>query len=80
MSTRPKPLSKTYFGHPIGDGQNPDEPWDTSAGTGPTAEKIGGKGSQGGGSKPTPQTAVMKRGSARLGSTAPRNTQRIRGR
>jgi len=78
MSTKWKPVTEKYFGQPIGNGQDPDETWDTSAGTGPTAEKIGGRGSQGGGSKPARNPG--RSGSVGLGSSAPKSAQKIRGR
>lgn len=78
MSTRPKPVNQKYFGQPIGNGQDPDDPWDSSHGTGPLDEKIGGKGAQGGGSKPTPQ-AHRPRSQAISGSSKPKTSQRIRG-
>ena len=80
MSTRPKPVSQQYFGQPIGNCQDPDEPYDRSAGTmNADGGKIGGKGAQGGGSKSTPQAAILKRGSSNIGSSRPKQTQKIRG-
>lgn len=38
-----------------------------------------GKGTQAGGSAPTPQAAIMKRGPAGGKSTVPKSAQRIRG-
>lgn len=80
MSIKPKPVDMRYFGQPIGNGQDPDEPYDRSSGT-MTADggKIGGKGSQGGGSKTTRQAQQMKKGSAALGSSRPSRNQKIRG-
>jgi hypothetical protein len=69
-----------YFGQPIGNGQDPDETYDHSAGTlTADGQKIGGRGAQGGGSKPTPQAGIMKKGSGRLTGSYPRQTQKIRG-
>jgi hypothetical protein len=80
MSLKPKPVTMQYFGYPIGNGQDPDEPYDHSAGT-RTGDglKIGGKGAQGGGSKPTPQAAIMKRGQSKIPCSYPKNSQKIRG-
>ena len=76
-----KPVTMKYFGEPIGNAQDPDEPYDHSKGTiSGDGGKIGGKGSQGGGSKPTPQAAIMKRGSGNIASSAPKQTQKLRGR
>lgn len=63
-----------------GNGQDPDAPNDPSNGKyGDYGVKIHGKGSISGGSKPTPQAAIMKRGNARPGSSAPRHAQKLRG-
>jgi len=78
MTKSVKPVDMMYLGQHLGDGQNPDAPWDHSAGTGPNDEKIGGKGSQSGGSKPTPQ-AAHRRSTATSGSSKPRIAQRLRG-
>lgn len=40
---------------------------------------VGGKGSVSGGSAPTPQAAIMKRGPASGGTSAPANAQKLRG-
>lgn len=69
-----------YFGSKLGELQDPDEPND------PARKKqsldgvwFKGKGSQGGGSKPTPQAAVMKRGSGKLSGSYPKSAQKLRG-
>jgi hypothetical protein len=71
-------VTQQYFGQPIGNGQDPDEPNDSSSKR-KDGWKISGKGAMGGGSKPTPQAALMKRGSGKLGSSIPRNSQKLRG-
>ena len=79
MKIGPK-VTEKYFGQPFGNNQDPDEPNDRSAGTiSSDGYKIGGRGSQGGGSKPTPQAGIMKKGSAGGGSSRPRSAQKIRG-
>ena len=75
MKIGPK-VSQQYFGQPIGNGQDPDEPNDRSAGR-KDGWKISGKGAMGGGSKPTPQ--AKRPGSGKIGSSSPRNSQKLRG-
>jgi hypothetical protein len=77
MKIGPK-VTEKYFGQPVGNSQDPDEPWDKSAGTISTdGYKIGGRGSHGGGSKPSRNPG--RTGSAALGSSRPRSAQKIRG-
>ena len=45
----------------------------------PTDIKVHGKGQMGGGSKPTPQTYIMKSGNGALHGSAPASKQRLRG-
>jgi hypothetical protein len=74
------PVSEKYFGFNINNSQECDEPYDpaskidTKDGT-----RLNGRGSQGGGSKPTPQAAIMKKGSGKLMGSYPKQTQKIRG-
>jgi hypothetical protein len=68
-----------YFGQPIGNCQDPDAPNDPSANRSGEGYKIAGQGTVSGGSKPTPQAAIMKQGSGKLVGTYPKNTQKIRG-
>jgi hypothetical protein len=73
-------VSQRYLGQPIGNSQDPDEPYDKSGGAFKgEGGMIGGMGSQGGGSKPTPQRATMRMGSGKLHGSYPRNPQKIRG-
>lgn len=74
---RPKstiPINQ-YFGNTVGNCQDPDEPWDQTRLQ--DGNKLSGKGSQGGGSRKTPQ--AKRSGSATLGSSRPRGTQKLRG-
>jgi len=74
-----------YMGHPIGNGQDPDAPGDPTANRSGDGMKIAGRGSQSGGSKPTPQAKRMTTGSGSRSSRVtvsgsyPRHSQRIRG-
>lgn len=72
-----------YFGYTLGNSQDPDEPHDPvqrkKDGMAGSEAHMQGKGSQGGGSAPNPQVARMKRGSGRLGSSAPKSSQKLRG-
>lgn len=71
-------VSETYFGEPIGNSQDPDESYDHSKGTiTQDGVKIGGKGAQGGGSKPA--NRGNRSGSASLGSSIPKSPQKLRG-
>jgi hypothetical protein len=77
MSTRPKPVSEKYFGQPLSNAQDPDEPYD------PIQRKkefgdahMNGRGSQGGGSKPS--NRGNKSGSAALQTSYPKQSQKIR--
>ena len=78
---RIKPVTEKYFGMKLGDCQSADEPYDPNS---RIQSKDGvfktGRGSQGGGSKPTPQASIMKRGSGKLTGSYPRQTQKLRGR
>ena len=69
-------VSQTYFGQPIGNNQDPDEPNDNSSKR-EQGWKISGKGAMGGGSKSTPQ--AHPKGSGKVGSSSPRNSQKLRG-
>jgi len=72
--------SPKYFGQPIGNCQDPDEPYDTSKGTiHGTDHLIGGRGAQGGGSKPTPQRTRGAVGASALRGSYPKQSQKIRG-
>lgn len=80
-----KPVKQSYFGQPIGNTQDPDEPYDNSQGT-LTSDgmKIGGRGSQGGGSQAPRQRGMTTTGNARGGSyklqgSYPKSMQKIRG-
>ena len=78
MKRKWKPVTEKYFGEPIGNSQDPDEPYDRSKGTiTQDGVKIGGKGSQGGGSKPSPRG--NRSGSAALRNSAPKAPQKLRG-
>jgi hypothetical protein len=75
-----------YFGRPIGNGQEPDELYDkTSDSNNQDGMRIAGKGSQGGGSRPTPQAKRMTTGSGSRGSRVsitsshPKAAQKLRG-
>jgi len=71
-------VTENYLGQPLGNCQDPDEPYDKSQGTkNRDGVKIGGRGAQGGGSKSTPQ--AQSRGKATIGSTAPKSPQKLRG-
>ncbi len=70
-----KPVSEIYFGQQIGNGQDPDEPYDRRAKTSVDGFKLAGRGAQGGGSKKT----VVSRGTAKTGTTRPKSPQRLRG-
>lgn len=80
-------VKQTYLGQPIGNTQDPDEPYDHSGGAFKgEGGKIGGMGSQGSGSKPTPQRGLTTTGSGSRGGSRvhnsgsyPRNLQKIRG-
>ena len=69
-------VTGVYFGQPQGNGQDPDEPNDRSSSR-KDGFKISGKGAMGGGSKPTPQ--AHPKGSGKVGSSSPRNSQKLRG-
>lgn len=79
-------VTETYFGMSLMDAQSADEPYDPAA---KIKAKDGvyatGRGSQGGGSKPTPQAQRMTTGSGsrgakvHIGSSYPKNAQRLRG-
>jgi hypothetical protein len=71
-------VTGVYFGQPQGNGQDPDEPNDRSSSR-KDGFKISGKGAMGGGSKPTPQAALMKRGAGKIPSSIPKNSQKLRG-
>ena len=80
-----KPVTETYFGMPLSDGQSADEPYDPNS---KMQAKDGvfktGRGTQGGGSKPTHQAKQMTTGSGSRGarvsipSSYPKQTQKIR--
>ena len=74
-------VTEKYFCMLAGDCQSADEPYDPASQGDKAKDGIfkTGRGSQGGGSKPTPQAAIMKKGSAKLVVTYPRHTQRLRG-
>ena len=74
-------VTEKYFGTPISDCQSADEPYDPMFKGNKTDDgtlKVG-RGSQGGGSKPTPQAGIMKRGSGKLHGSYPSKSQQIRG-
>lgn len=73
------PVTEKYFGQSIGNGQDPDEPYDKAAQSSKDNWKLSGRGSRGGGSKPTPQAGIMKRGSAGGKNSAPKSPQKLRG-
>lgn len=69
-----KKVTEQYFGHPVGDGQNPDWP-----GTGvltPDAVRIAGRGSESGGSKASRNPG--RKGSGKLSNSAPKSPQKLR--
>jgi hypothetical protein len=78
-------VTEQYFGMPLSDGQSADEPYDPNS---KIQAEDGiyktGRGSQGGGSKDTPQAQRMTTGSGSRGartttpSSYPRQTQKIR--
>lgn len=80
-----KPVSELYFDMNIGDMQSADEPWDPNS---RVQAQDGvfktGRGSQGGGSKLTPQAQRMTTGSGsrtsttRTASSYPKQSQKIR--
>lgn len=83
------PVSEQYFGMPISDTQSADEPWDKASKGNKADDGVfkTGRGSQGGGSKMTPQIKRMVTGSGTRGrsktttpASYPKQTQRIRGR
>jgi hypothetical protein len=85
MSTRPKPVSEKYFGQPLSNAQDPDEPYDPMQRRKEFGDAhMNGRGSQGGGSKPTPQATRMTTGSGSRGAKVtipvsyPKQTQKIR--
>ena len=79
-------VSEKYFGQTLMNAQVADEPYDPSS---KVQAKDGiwktGRGSQGGGSKPTPQAQRMTTGSGSrgakvsIGSSYPKHTQKLRG-
>src|ERR1700682_3419401 len=79
------PVSEKFFGMKLGDSQSADEPWDPNS---RIQAKDGiyttGRGSQGGGSKDTPQAQRMTTGSGsrtsttRTASSYPKQSQKIR--
>lgn len=71
MSTRPSKVSERYLGNPLSQSQNPGNP------AAPSINVGGGRGATGGGSKPTPQ--ANRPGSGKLGSSAPKSAQKLRG-
>lgn len=79
-------VTEKYFGMQLGDCQSADEPYDPNSKT-QTQDGVfkTGRGSQGGGSKMTPQIKRMVTGSGtrsskvKVGSSIPRNTQKLRG-
>lgn len=78
MKRKWAPVTERYFGQPIGNTQDPDEPRDRSAGTiTQDGLKIGGRGAQGSGSKPV--VKGNRSGSANLGSSRPKAPQKLRG-
>ena len=76
MSRKWAPVTEKYLGQDIGDGQNPDRPGDGVVS--PEGQRIAGRGSVSGGSKPTPQVRAKGSINAKPGSY-PRNPQKIRG-
>jgi hypothetical protein len=79
-------VSEKMFGMSFMDRQSSDEPWDPNSKVQAVdGVFITGRGSQGGGSKPTPQAQKMTTGSGSRSSTTkqtgsyPRHTQKIRG-
>ena len=70
-----KPVSEMYFGQQIGNGQDPDEPYDARAKSSIDGLKLAGRGAQGGGSK----KGIVSRGSGKAGSSKPKSPQRLRG-
>ena len=84
-----KPVTEKYFGMPIGDCQSADEPYDPASKGDKAADGVfkTGRGSQGGGSKKTPQaqrvvTKSGTHGSSRTMTPSSRSktgTQKIRG-
>lgn len=71
-------VTMEYFGMKFGDSQSADEPYDPNS---KSQAKDGifttGRGSQGGGSKPTHQ--AHRPGSGRIASSYPKQSQKIRG-
>ena len=76
MKRKWAPVTDRYFGNPVGNGQDPDEPAEARGQT-DDGNKIHGSGAKGGGSKPSPRG--RRSGSAALGSTRPRSPQKLRG-
>jgi hypothetical protein len=70
-------VTEQYFGMNLADGQSADEPYDPAS---RIKSKDGvfmtGRGSQGGGSKPTHQ--AHRPGSGRIASSYPKQSQKIR--
>ena len=79
MKIGPK-VTEKYFGMPLGDSQSADEPYDPASKGDKGKDGIfkTGRGSQGGGSKPSRNPG--RSGSVGMGSSAPKQIQRIRGR
>ena len=80
-------VTERYFGMELADSQSADEPYDKANKGEKAADGVfkTGRGSQGGGSKRTPQLSLQTTGSGSrrskvtIGSSIPRNSQKIRG-
>jgi hypothetical protein len=82
-------VSEKYFGMGLADSQSADEPYDAANRGEKATDGVfkTGRGSQGGGSKPTPQAKRMVTGSGThkgaktyMCGSYPKQTQRLRGR
>jgi hypothetical protein len=81
-----KPVSEKYFGMKFGDSQSADEPYDPNSKVQANEGVFTtGRGTQGGGSKSTPQAIRMTTGSGSRNSKTmtptsyPKQSQKIRG-
>ena len=80
-------VTEKYFGSPLANGQGCDEPYDPAfKARFEDGQIMNGRGSQGSGSKPTPQRALTTTGSGIRGGSRvhnsgsyPRHSQKIRG-
>jgi hypothetical protein len=70
-------VSSEYFGQPLGNQQDPDEPYDQSPVSASNRHKLNARGAMGGGSQITPQ--ARRSGSGASQGSFPRHSQKLRG-